>query len=94
MFIVDLGWTGCSAQGAAHNYGSITSHPELQIKVLKQESGEVIPKEGIVLDWNKYKTGDILELAPWHSCAVGALHHNIIVKEGDNVSEWLPCRGW
>ena len=50
MLLVDMGWTGCSAQGAAHGYGEIEGHPELRIHVLKQEAGEIMlkptPSEG------------------------------------------------
>ena len=44
MLLVDMGWTGCSAQGAAHGYGEIEGHPELRIHVLKQEAGESMLK--------------------------------------------------
>ena len=73
MMTIDLGWTGCSVQGAEHGYGILTSHPELRVRTLKQEAGEVIAAEG-TLDCAKYNVGEVLELAPWHSCASGALH--------------------
>ena len=36
MILVDLGWTGISAQGADTGYGMVDSHPELKVKQLKQ----------------------------------------------------------
>eukprot|EP01059_Diplonema_ambulator_P003451 TRINITY_DN13135_c1_g1_i2.p1 TRINITY_DN13135_c1_g1~~TRINITY_DN13135_c1_g1_i2.p1 ORF type:complete len:363 (+),score=103.87 TRINITY_DN13135_c1_g1_i2:493-1581(+) len=94
MLIIDMGWTACSVQGAATGYGRITSHPELTVKVLKQEAGEVVPKSG-TLDASKYKVGMILEVAPYHSCAAGALHPTVRIKEkGLITGEWVPCRGW
>eukprot|EP01063_Lacrimia_lanifica_P036471 TRINITY_DN7245_c0_g2_i1.p1 TRINITY_DN7245_c0_g2~~TRINITY_DN7245_c0_g2_i1.p1 ORF type:complete len:401 (+),score=157.67 TRINITY_DN7245_c0_g2_i1:73-1203(+) len=93
--LIDLGWTGCSCQGADHHYGVLTSHPELQVRVFKQESGEVEAKPGVEVDWAKYQVGDVLELAPWHSCAAGAAHPTVVIEEGgEQVGEWVPCRGW
>ncbi len=34
--LIDCGWTGCSAQGAATGYGGFPEHPELRIVNLKQ----------------------------------------------------------
>ena len=68
--LIDMGWTGCSAQGEANGYGRIISHPELKIKNLKQETGEVVPyNDGDKLDFSKYPTGTLITFAPWHSCA-------------------------
>eukprot|EP01064_Diplonema_japonicum_P005313 TRINITY_DN13586_c0_g1_i1.p1 TRINITY_DN13586_c0_g1~~TRINITY_DN13586_c0_g1_i1.p1 ORF type:complete len:366 (+),score=103.34 TRINITY_DN13586_c0_g1_i1:510-1607(+) len=95
MLIVDMGWTGCSVQGAATGYGRITSHPELKVKVLKQEAGEVVPKSG-TLDHEKYRIGMVLELAPHHSCAAAALHSSVLIKQNGELTgeKWVPCRGW
>jgi hypothetical protein len=41
MILIDLGWTGCSAQGAESGYGALLSNPDLRVKQLKQEAGEV-----------------------------------------------------
>jgi D-serine deaminase-like pyridoxal phosphate-dependent protein len=41
MMLLDMGWTAISAQGASDGYGFIADHPELKIKVLKQEAAEV-----------------------------------------------------
>lgn len=44
--LIDCGWTGCSAQGAATGYGGFPEHPELRIANLKQECGEVTSDDG------------------------------------------------
>merc|ERR1712023_567583 len=63
MLIVDLGWTGCSAQGAHIGYGAFEGHPELRIKELKQEAGEVTSAvDGQTLAFKKYPIGTILRL--------------------------------
>ena len=38
MLLIDLGWTGCSAQGAEFGYGVLAGHPELKVVQLKQEA--------------------------------------------------------
>ena len=38
MILIDLGWTGCSAQGAEFGYGMLSGHPELKVVQLKQEA--------------------------------------------------------
>ena len=94
--LVDLGWTGVSAQGAADHYGVVTSHPELQVRKLKQEAGEVEARPGVEVDFGAYSVGDVLELAPWHACAAAVLHKEVLVRE-DGVftgERWTPCRGW
>jgi D-serine deaminase-like pyridoxal phosphate-dependent protein len=41
MMLLDMGWTAISDQGGSHGYGFIVGHPDLKIKVLKQEAAEV-----------------------------------------------------
>eukprot|EP01062_Namystynia_karyoxenos_P051504 TRINITY_DN40501_c0_g1_i1.p2 TRINITY_DN40501_c0_g1~~TRINITY_DN40501_c0_g1_i1.p2 ORF type:complete len:425 (+),score=121.53 TRINITY_DN40501_c0_g1_i1:72-1277(+) len=95
MLLVDLGWTGCSAQGAEHGYGLVASHPELRIRQLKQEAGEVVSADGSPLDFARYPVGTVLEVIPWHACAAAALHPKVrVVRGGSVAAEWAPCRGW
>ena len=109
MLLIDLGWTGCSAQGAATGYGAFEGHPELRIEALKQEAGEVTcAVEGQALDFSRYPIGTMLRLMPYHACAAGAMHPKVHVvdrrqrPEGEGGEEgeesvaavWRSCRGW
>ena len=97
MLLIDLGWTGCSAQGSEHGYGHFYGHPELTLKVLKQEAGEVVSAAGAqTLDVTAYPIGTILFLLPWHSCAAAHPHaYATVVRDGVIVDTWerVP-RGW
>ena len=64
MLLVDMGWTGCTKQGMADGAfdGCFDGHPELRVKVLKQEAGEVEAVEGATLDFAKYPIGTILSM--------------------------------
>jgi D-serine deaminase-like pyridoxal phosphate-dependent protein len=96
MLLVDMGWTGCSAQGAEHGYGAILGHPELKVHLLKQEAGEIVSASGTPLVFEKYPIGSILLLLPWHSCAAAHPHPHAVVIRGDEVvAKWerVP-RGW
>eukprot|EP00036_Acanthoecidae_sp_10tr_P023877 CAMPEP_0206329330 /NCGR_PEP_ID=MMETSP0106_2-20121207/23142_1 /ASSEMBLY_ACC=CAM_ASM_000206 /TAXON_ID=81532 /ORGANISM="Acanthoeca-like sp., Strain 10tr" /LENGTH=371 /DNA_ID=CAMNT_0053762043 /DNA_START=49 /DNA_END=1164 /DNA_ORIENTATION=+ len=96
MMLIDLGWTGCSAQGAEHGYGAFLDHPELKIAVLKQEAGEVVPSDGTPLQLDRYPIGTVLQLLPWHSCASAHPHsHATAVRGTEIVGSWerVP-RGW
>ena len=95
--LIDCGWTGASAQGAAHGYGLFPKHPELTILNLKQECGEVSSSDGAPLDYTRYPIGSVLELAPWHSCASTHQHHSVHIVEDDGETvgaEWRICKGW
>lgn len=96
MLLIDMGWTGCSAQGAEHGYGQILGHPELKLHVLKQEAGEVVSSKGTPLDFTRYPIGSILLLLPWHSCAAAHPHaHASVVRGGLIVGKWVRVpRGW
>mmetsp|Transcript_39682 Transcript_39682/g.48144 ORF Transcript_39682/g.48144 Transcript_39682/m.48144 type:complete len:378 (+) Transcript_39682:149-1282(+) len=95
MLLVDLGWTGCSAQGKECGYG-VLDKPELRIKTLKQEAGEVEPAQhGDRLDMDKYPIGSIIALAPFHSCASTKQHSKVhVVENGIVVDEWKIASGW
>ena len=107
MLLIDMGWTGCSAQGKQQGYGKIvgTKHSNLCIKVLKQEAGEVETVDGSPIDFTKYPIGAILEVAPYHSCAATHCHSQIHIfqtNEDDIENEelevvtttWEICKGW
>ncbi len=109
MLLIDLGWTGCSAQGKAHGYGRFEGHPELKIATLKQEAGEVTSSAGGPIDFARFPIGTMLRLMPWHSCAAGAMHGKVevVARRAGAAGEtggaadqervlgtWKPCRGW
>ncbi|CAE8721474.1 unnamed protein product, partial [Polarella glacialis] len=94
--LVDLGWTGISAQGAESGYGAIDGHPELRIKVLKQEAGEVTSADGTPLDFSRYPVGLILRVIPHHSCASTHQHvtTHVLDADGQPMECWEQVRGW
>lgn len=94
--LVDVGWTGLSVQGAEQGFGAIDGHPELVIKVLKQEAGEVGSKDGSPLDFSLYPIGYIFRILPWHSCAATHQHTQVHVldDEGRPSDTWSQVRGW
>eukprot|EP00929_Paragymnodinium_shiwhaense_P038512 TRINITY_DN20338_c0_g1_i1.p1 TRINITY_DN20338_c0_g1~~TRINITY_DN20338_c0_g1_i1.p1 ORF type:complete len:390 (-),score=96.72 TRINITY_DN20338_c0_g1_i1:350-1519(-) len=96
MLLIDMGWTGISAQGADKGYGAIDGHPELKIQNLKQEAGEVGSADGNKLDFSKYPIGTILRVLPWHSCASSHQHTSVHVLDeaGKPVERWQHVRGW
>ena len=97
FLLIDMGWTGCSAQGKEHGYGALLETPELQVVQLKQEAGEVSTADGSKLDYTKYPIGSILWLAPYHSCAATHQHAEVHVLADDRrtlVDSWKICKGW
>ena len=78
MLLVDMGWTGCSAQGDKEGYGRIAGkeHSNLHIKVLKQEAGEVESRDGTPIDFSKYPIGTMLGLF----LIIRALQHIATIK--------------
>lgn len=95
MLLIDMGWTGISAQGADKGYGAIDGHPELKINVLKQEAGEVVSADGAPLDFSRYPVGHVLKVLPWHSCAATHQHRAVhVVEDGKLVGQWEQVRGW
>jgi len=99
MLLIDLGWTGCSAQGSGEGYGRFENHPELYIHALKQEAGEVVSsKTGVPLDLDKYPIGSFLRLMPHHACSAAAMHSKVNVLQTRTsshvVTTWNSCRGW
>eukprot|EP01079_Euglenida_sp_SAG-EU17-18_P002767 gene2767-3394_t len=69
MLLVDLGWTGISAQGADSGYGCIEDQPEPRInglphyystRLLKQEAGEVEAADGGTIDFDSFPVGSQL----------------------------------
>jgi D-serine deaminase-like pyridoxal phosphate-dependent protein len=102
---IDCGWTGCSQQGAAYNYGVIGSYGEvgskeqegLIIENLKQEAGTVRRSDSGKIDFDEYPIGKIMEILPWHSCAAVHQHRviNVIENGGDEIKDvWNVCDGW
>jgi len=99
MLLIDLGWTGTSAQGSGCGYGRFEGHPELYIHALKQEAGEVVSSQkGVPLELTQYPIGSFLKLMPHHACASGAMHAVVNVVRNEHsevvVDQWRPCRGW
>lgn len=97
LLLVDMGWTACSKQGQAMNYGRLEGHPELKVVDLKQEAGLVSSSDGKPLDFAKYPLGTILRLEPFHSCAHTKQHDRIHVLAEDRtsvVATWKICHGW
>jgi len=95
--LVDLGWTGLSVQGggSVNGFGRITNFPELQIKSLKQETGEIGPMSSEEnLDFSHYPIGITeIEIASYHSCAVSHQYDRIFVvdKNRKHVETWERC---
>ncbi|CAE7866611.1 dthadh [Symbiodinium microadriaticum] len=97
LLLVDMGWTACSKQGQAMNYGRFEGHPELKVVDLKQEAGLISSSDGKPLDFAKYPLGAILRLEPFHSCAHTKQHDRIHVLAEDRtsvVATWKICHGW
>lgn len=96
MLLIDMGWTGISAQGAEEGYGYVDGHPDLRIKKLKQEAGEVEGTDGRPIDFERYPIGSILRVVPWHSCAATHQHTvaHLLGPEGQVVGQWRICKGW
>eukprot|EP00928_Gymnodinium_smaydae_P026466 TRINITY_DN20777_c0_g2_i1.p1 TRINITY_DN20777_c0_g2~~TRINITY_DN20777_c0_g2_i1.p1 ORF type:complete len:386 (-),score=85.11 TRINITY_DN20777_c0_g2_i1:61-1218(-) len=95
MLLIDMGWTGISAQGKEDGYGAILGHPELRIKTLKQEAGEVESANGSPLDFARYPIGSIFRVLPWHSCA--STHQHLfthVLEDGRITGRWQQVRGW
>ncbi|CAD7968316.1 unnamed protein product [Amoebophrya sp. A120] len=104
--LIDCGWTGMSAQGAEVNYGRILSHPELKIKSLKQETGEVVvkdeegggkkaPRSMKINLAAKYPVGTVITIAPFHSCAACHQYRSLVVEDAKEniVATWERCSG-
>lgn len=99
LLLIDMGWTGISAQGKERGYGFIKDHPELQIKKLSQESGVVGGADKTVpLDLSRFPIGTMLFVLPFHSCAATAMHEVVNVLDENNpeyiVAQWKIFRGW
>ena len=75
----------------------VVDRPDLFIRNLKQEAGEVTTRDGSELDFAKHPIGSFLRLLPWHSCAVAHQHASLFVVGDDEdvvVEEWQRARGW
>lgn len=95
MLLVDMGWTALSMQGAEHDYGAIDGHPELRVKKLKQEAGEVGTADGSPIDFSKHPVGSVLQILPWHSCAATHQHTAThLLEDGELRGQWKQVRGW
>ena len=100
MLLIDLGWTGASAQGSDEGYGYFDGHPELKIATLKQEAGEVESATGAPIEFSKFPIGSILQLVPFHSCASSAAHNKMhVLRDGVVAGQWSTIRasrfdGW
>lgn len=96
--LVDLGWTGVSAQGEHAGFGSFVEEPSLRMVKLKQEMGEVGPAEGCSpIDYARYPIGTILSFAPYHACAATQQHAAVHVLDDDGATvldTWRICKGW
>lgn len=96
---VDLGWTGCSAQGAEHNYGKFEGQDDspssLIIANLKQEAGTVTRRDKGPIDFSLYPIGSMLKLIPWHACAACHQHSTLYIVDGEEIVEkWSTATGW
>ena len=97
MLLIDMGWTGASAQGKEHGYGAFLEHPKLRVKTLKQEAGEVESADGSPIDFAAYPIGSILAFAPYHSCAATHQHRVVHALGADRRTVegiWQICKGW
>uniref|UniRef100_A0A7S2C2R7 D-serine dehydratase-like domain-containing protein n=1 Tax=Octactis speculum TaxID=3111310 RepID=A0A7S2C2R7_9STRA len=94
--LIDMGWTAQGGgQGKEAYYGEFTNAPDLRIRQLKQEAGEVESREGGSIDFSKYPVGSILMFAPYHSCAAGHCHQSLkVVAHGKIVGELEVAKGW
>lgn len=94
--IVDMGWTAQGGgQGAEAGYGLFVDNPELNLRRLSQESGEVGAGEAI--DFARYPVGSILRFAPHHSCAAVHCHPTMrVVRGGELVDgeQLSMAKGW
>lgn len=61
MLLIDLGWTGCSAQGAEFGYGVLAGHSNLRVVQLKQEavSNAIILLPRLKIDASRGATGGL-----------------------------------
>jgi D-serine deaminase-like pyridoxal phosphate-dependent protein len=97
MLLVDLGWTGVSAQGAEVGYGAFLESPQLRMLQLKQECGEVGSADGTPVDFAKHPIGSLLHFAPYHACAATQQHTQVHVLADDRatvLASWRICKGW
>lgn len=89
MILVDLGWSGISAQGAEEGYGRVETGGEndkrqgLRIAALKQECGEIEAADGGRIKFDDFPIGSLLAISPFHSCASTKMHDAAAV-----VEEW------
>jgi len=78
-------------------YGYFPKHPNLKIKALKQEAGEIEAAPGHPpLECSEYPIGSTLEFVPYHACAATHNHSRVLViGKGESVEEsWSICKGW
>ena len=69
--------------------------PELTIKQLKQEAGEVESTDGSPINMAQHPIGSMLALCPYHSCASTKQHSKVfVVEDGMVVDEWPIVSGW
>ena len=70
-----------------------TPLPELKIRALSQEHGQIFGTEEI--NWKRFPVGTSLRIIPNHSCLTSSLHHLYHLFEGQEVTDtWKPARGW
>lgn len=97
LLLVDMGWTACSKQGEASNFGRIEGYPQLKVVNLKQEAGLISSCDGSPLNFNDFPLGTLLRLEPYHSCAHTKQHDRIHILDEDRrtvLETWPICRGW
>lgn len=94
--LIDMGWTAQGGgQGKEAHYGEFTNAPDLRVRQLKQEAGEVESRDGGAIDFSKYPVGSVLMFAPYHSCAAGHCHQTLkVMADGKLVGELEVAKGW
>lgn len=105
--ITDAGWMALSnerdsaAPNISFGYGLVcdingTPIPELMVSAANQEHGIITAREGMNIDWEKFRIGQPLRILPNHACATAAMHdhYNITDDNREIVASWLRINGW
>lgn len=105
--VVDAGWMalsrdrGTAGQAVDQGYGVVCDEAGhvmkgLIVQATNQEHGIIAPREGGMLDPERFPIGTRLRVLPNHACATGGQHgHFRMLDEYGQVSEKLErCSGW
>lgn len=105
--IIDAGWMalsrdrGTAKQVQDQGYGLVCDQqgiviPELLVKAVSQEHGQVHHRSGQMIDMDTYPIGTLLRILPNHACATAAMHsHYFVVDASGSVNnKWDRINGW